>query len=225
MIPRSLVPFDARPSVLEPTTRRRPSALDDRTLVPSGLPFTPLETKSNIPANLPLGSIAERFVVPRDVRPEEFVSDERPGLPPQPSELDERITVPVGALPPVIVPPPPRVSEELVEKDVFLTGEVNFLADAIAREERLRKNRWLTLALYGAVLGMEAIVILVLLLAPGLLHRRAPTAEEQEIARRQLIFIPPGSFDLSPPRPRITTPPPKVKVDPRILRQIAPPES
>jgi len=64
-----------------------------------------------------------------------------------------------------------------------------------------------------------------LLLAPGLLHRRAPTAEEQEIARRQLIFIPPGSFDLSPPRPRITTPPPKVKVDPRILRQIAPPES
>src|SRR5262245_57840926 len=179
MVPRSLVPFDARPSTPEPTVRRRPSTLDDRTLVPSGLPLAPLETKTNIPANLPLDSIAERFVVPRDVRPEEFVADDRPGLPPQPSELDERITVPVGAAPPAVVPPPPRVSEDLVEKDIFLTGEVNFLADAIAREERLRKNRWLTFALYAAVLGMEVIVLLLLLLVPGLLHRRPPTAEEQ----------------------------------------------
>ncbi len=224
MIPRSLVPFDARPSTLEPTTRRRPSALDDRTLVPAGLQVVPLETKSNIPTNLPLGSIAERFVVPRDVKPEEFVIDDKLGLPPQPSELDERIAVPVGAARPIVVPPPPRVSEELVEKDIFLTGEVNFLADAITREERLRQNRWLTLALYAAVFGAEVIVILVLLLVPALFLRRPPTAEEQEIARNQMkIFLPPGSLDLNPPTPRVT-PPPKVKVDPRILRQIAPPE-
>ena len=50
MIPRSLVPFDARPSTLEPTSRRRPSTLDDRTLVPSGLALAPLETISSIPA-------------------------------------------------------------------------------------------------------------------------------------------------------------------------------
>jgi len=86
MIPRSLVPFDARPSTLEPTSRRRPSTLDDRTLVPSGLPFAPLETKSNIPANLPLESIAARFVVPRDVNPEAYqVVEETHALPPQPS--------------------------------------------------------------------------------------------------------------------------------------------
>src|SRR6266513_4165756 len=85
MIPRSLVPFDARPSTLQPTARRRPSTLDDRTLVPSGLPLTPLETKSNIPANLPLESIAMRFVVPRDINPEAYrVEEERNGLPPQP---------------------------------------------------------------------------------------------------------------------------------------------
>src|SRR5215467_14522458 len=100
MIPRSLVPFDARPSTLEPTARRRPSALDDRTLVPAGLQVAPLETKSNIPTNLPLASIAERFVVPRDVKPEEFVFEDKPGLAPQPSGLDARITVPVGAVPP-----------------------------------------------------------------------------------------------------------------------------
>jgi hypothetical protein len=85
MIPRSLVPFDARPSTLEPTSRRRPSTLDDRTLVPSGLPFTPLDGKSNIPANLPLESIAKRFVIPRDVNPEAYQVTEAPhALPPPP---------------------------------------------------------------------------------------------------------------------------------------------
>src|SRR5215468_2247036 len=162
MIPRSLVPFDARPTELEPSQRRRPSALDDRTLVPAGLAPTPLETKTSIPANLPLESIATRFVVPRDVKPEAYTVQEISTLPPQPSELDARITVPAGAAPPEIVPPPPRVSEELVEKDVFLTGEVNFLADAIVREEKAKKNRWLAVALYAAVLGVEAIILLIL---------------------------------------------------------------
>src|SRR5438552_16259133 len=90
MIPRSLVPFDARPSTLEPTSRRRPSTLDDRTLPPSGLPFAPLETKSNIPTNLPLESIAARFVVPRDVNPEAYqVEKVTHACRPKPSELDE----------------------------------------------------------------------------------------------------------------------------------------
>src|SRR5262250_808884 len=134
MIPRFLVPFDARPSELEPSQRRRPSALDDRTLVPAGLAPVPLETKSNIPANLPLESIAARFVVPRDVKPEAYAVEEKTGLPPQPSELDERITVPLGAAPPIIVPPPRPTSEELVARDVVLTGEVNLLASEEARE-------------------------------------------------------------------------------------------
>src|SRR5262245_66277194 len=140
MIPRSLVPFDARPSELEPSQRRRPSTLDDRTLVPAGLAPTPLETKSSIPANLPLESIATRFVVPRDVKPEAYAVQEISTLPPQPSDLDERITVPAGAAPPEIVPPPPRVSEELVEKDIFLTGEVNFLYNEDMREIQARRK-------------------------------------------------------------------------------------
>src|SRR5262245_28632275 len=221
MIPRSLVPFDARPSELEPTQRRRPSALDDRTLVPAGLAPTPLETKSNIPTNLPLESIATRFVVPRDVKPEAYAVHEVSTLPPQPSDLDERITVPAGAAPPEIIPPPSRVSEELVEKDVFLTGEVNFLANEEIREKQNRKS--LIERTYSIVL--HAAIVLLLIFQPKLFSRRPPTAAEQEIARKQMtLLLPPGAFESAPPAPRVVTPPPKVKVDPRVLRQIAPPE-
>jgi len=221
MIPRFLVPFDARPSTLEPSQRRRPSALDDRTLVPAGLAPIPLETKSNIPANLPLESIAMRFVVPRDVKPEAFAVQETSTLPPQPSDLDERITVPAGAAPPEIVPPPQRVSEELVEKDIFLTGEVNFLANEELREKQARKS--LIERAYSIVL--HAAVVLLLIFQPRLFSRRPPTAAEQEIARKQMtLILPPGAFETARPEPRVVTPPPKVKVDPRVLRQIAPPE-
>src|SRR5262247_3510876 len=222
MIPRSLVPFDARPSTLEPLQRRRPSALDERTLVPAGLAPTPLKTKSNIPTNLPLESIATRFVVPRDIKPEAYAVQEDSTLPPQPSDLDERITVPAGAAPPEIVPPPPRVSEELVEKDIFLTGEVNFLANEELRERQARKT--LIDRAYSVVL--HAAVVLLVIFQPKLFSRRPPTAAEQEIARKQMVLLlPPGAFEVAPPAPRVVTPPPpKVKVDPRVLRQIAPPE-
>ena len=221
MIPRSLVPFDARPSALEPSQRRRPSTLDDRTLVPAGLAPTPLETKSSIPANLPLESIATRFVVPRDVNPEAYLLQEVSTLPPQASDLDERITVPAGAALPEIVPPPSRVSEELVEKDVFLTGEVNFLANEELREKQARKN--LIDRAYSIVLHVA--VLLLLIFQPKLFNRRPPSAADQEIARKQMVLlVPPGAFETAPSTPRVVTPPPKVKVDPRILRQIAPPE-
>ncbi|HVO57652.1 MAG TPA: energy transducer TonB [Dongiaceae bacterium] len=225
MIPRCLVPFDARPSALEATQRRRPSTLDDRTLVPSGLPLAPLETKSSIPTNLPLEAIAERFVVPRDVNPEAYQVEDKPGLPPQPSDLDERITVPLGAAPPEIVPPPAHVPTELVEKDVFLTGEVNLLPDAEIREKKARENRWLTLARYGVVLLAEIILVLLIFLVPSWFRRHDPTPEEQEIARKQYeLLLPPGAFESRRPEPRNVTPPPKVKVDPKVLRKVAPPE-
>ena len=69
MIPRILVPNGARLSDedIAASTRRRPSTLDERTLVPSSLPMVKLDGKSNIPTNLPLDSIATRVVVPRDV--------------------------------------------------------------------------------------------------------------------------------------------------------------
>ena len=69
MISRILVPIDARPpaAVDAPTQRRRPTTMDERTLVPAMLPIVHLNGNSAIPTNLPLESIAARVVVPRDV--------------------------------------------------------------------------------------------------------------------------------------------------------------
>ena len=224
MIPRLLVPFDARPSALEPTARRRPSTLDDRTLVPPGLAVTPLDAISKIPANLPLESIAKRFIVPRDLNPEAYqVREEAHALPPQPSEMDERITVPLGAASPEIIPPPPRVSEELVSKDVFLSGEVNFLADAEVREKNHQRNLWTAIGLYAGVLFAEIGAFVALLILASLFHHE-PTQSDLEIARKQMtLLLPPGAFEMNRPEPRVA-PPPHVRVDPRVLRQIAPPE-
>jgi len=71
MIPRTLVPVGARMSAEDGvTTRRRPTTLDERTLVPSALPLVQLDGRTTIPNNLPLDSIATRVVVPRDINVE-----------------------------------------------------------------------------------------------------------------------------------------------------------
>ena len=95
--------------------------------MPSGLALAPLETISKIPTNLPLESIAKRFIVPRDINPQAYrVAEEPHALPPQPSEMDERITVPLGAASPEIIPPPAPLYTELVEKDIFLHRRSQF---------------------------------------------------------------------------------------------------
>jgi TonB family protein len=195
--------------------------LDDRTLVPSGLAIAPLETVSKIPTNLPLESIAKRFIVPRDVNPEAYQVVEEPhALPPQPSEMDERITVPLGAAPPEIIPPPAPLYTELVEKDIFLTGEVNLLNDEEAVKRQYRKN----LFERAYSIAIHAAIIALLIWPPKIFRHRQPTAEDQEIARKQMFFLPPGAFEMSRPEPRSVTPAPRVKVDPRVLRKVAPPE-
>jgi len=101
MIPRILVPKDARPPARdEVSTRRRPTTLDERLLVPSGLPLVHLDGVSTIPANLPLDTIAARVVVPRDLNVAEVQRRDESTLPAQPTELDERITIPQGVVPP-----------------------------------------------------------------------------------------------------------------------------
>jgi len=128
MIPRVLVPFNARPpSADAPSTRRRPTTLDERTLVPAMLPIVPLNGHSNIPSSLPLESIAARVVVPRDLKREDFAVEVKSDLPLQPTELDERITVPQGAAPPEIIAPGENIPTDIVDPDIFLTGEVNLL--------------------------------------------------------------------------------------------------
>src|SRR5260221_1083514 len=128
MIPRTLVPVGARlPAEDVATTRRRPTTLDERTLVPSGMPLVQLDGRTTIPSNLPLDSIATRVVVPRDVNVEAVQREEVSHLPPQPTEMDERISIPVGAAAPEEFSPLPPISEDLVEPDIFQSGEAAFL--------------------------------------------------------------------------------------------------
>ena len=198
MIPRTLVPEGARlPAEQIPSTRRRPTNLDERTLVPSALPIIQLDGKSTIPTNLPLEAIASRTVVPRDINVELVQTPEESTLPPQPTEMDERITIPVGAVPPEELPPLPEVSEELVEPDIIRTGEVAFLPpverDYRGTDERIA--RWISMALY-------ALLLLSLPYTPKLFRAHVPTAEEQEIARRQMVvLLPPGALESLKPSP------------------------
>lgn len=220
MIPRSLVPYGSQPPANAATSRRRPTSLDERTIIPAETPLTPLEAKSSIPANLPLEAIAARVVVPRDVKPEAYEAREESNLPAQPTDLDERITIPAGAAPPEVIPPPEKLPLDLVEGDVFLTGEVNFLATEQKTEDKTRSSLATRI---GSVL-LHAAIIALIIWQPALFRRHQPSAEQQEIARRQLtLLLPPGAFDMPRAEPRVVTPPPRIHVDPRILRKVAPP--
>lgn len=221
MIPRSLVPYGSRPPADAASTRRRPTTLDERTIIPAETPLTPLETKSSIPANLPLEAIAARVVVPRDVKQEAYEAREESNLPPQPTDLDERITIPQGAAPPEIIAAPEKLPLDLVESDIFLTGEVNFLATEQKTDDKARNP--LTTRISSVLL--HAAIIALIFWQPALFRRQPPSAEQQEIARKQLtLLLPPGAFDSPRPEPRtVVPPPPRIKVDPRVLREVAPP--
>ncbi|HET7150228.1 MAG TPA: TonB C-terminal domain-containing protein [Candidatus Acidoferrum sp.] len=220
MIPRFLVPMDARPPSSDAVTqRRRPTTMDERTLVPAMLPVVPLNGHSTIPTNLPLESIAARVVVPRDVSRAAYAVQEDFSVPLQPTEMDARITVPVGAAPAVIEPmtaPPPA---DLVEPDIFTTGEVNLtLPDR--KEDRAVARRQVTLRLVSGY----ALLITLIWLQARVFPSHPPTQEEIELARNQLkLLLPPGAFESYKPPAHPLPPPPKVHVDPRILREIAPP--
>ena len=220
MISRFLVPKDARPPDAA-TQRRRPTTMDERTLIPAMLPLVPLDGHSTIPTNLPLESIAARVVVPRDVKHEAYSVKEDFSTPVQPTDLDSRIAVPVGAAPPTVIEPltvpPPR---EIVEPDVFITGEVNFAPPS--RQDQV--DRAGVIIRFGSLV-FHAIVALLILFAPQLFPAHDPTPEQMELARRQMtILLPPGRLEaLSPTQPRPVQPAPKVHVDPKILREVAPP--
>ena len=129
MISRILVPIDARPAAAldTPTQRRRPTTMDERTLVPAMLPVVPLNGNSTIPTNLPLESIAARVVVPRDVNREAYSVTEDHSTPVQPTDMDSRIVLPAGAAPPEMSAHPLYVPEDLVGPDIFMTGEVQLI--------------------------------------------------------------------------------------------------
>jgi outer membrane biosynthesis protein TonB len=191
--------------------------MDERTLVPAMLPIVQLDGHTNIPSSLPLESIATRVVVPRDVKHEKFVSEKNGDLPLQPTDMDERITVPQGAASPLIVKPLENIPTDLVESDIFMTGEVNLLN----KEPSPEHNRAELIKSISSF-AFHVLFIALIILEPKIFPPHQRTREEDELARRQMtILLPPGALDeLKPtPRPR----PPAVHVDPRVLHKVAPP--
>jgi TonB family protein len=221
MIARTLVPIDARPpaAVDTPTQRRRPTTMDERTLVPAMLPIVHLNGQSTIPTNLPLESIAARVVVPRDVSQEAYGVREDHSTPVQPTDMDERIAVPVGAAAPEPSSYPLHVPEDLVGPDIFSTGEVQL----IVPEQRDEKAKWqVTTRLIS--ITFHSLLFLALIFQSKLFPPHEPTEAEMELARKQMVvLLPPGTLESLKPSPRPVQPPPRVHVDPRVLREVAPP--
>jgi TonB family protein len=215
MIPRILVPQGARlPEGEIVTTRRRPSSLDERTLVPSTLPVVPLDGHSSIPANLPLEAIATRTVVPRDIDVDAVQRPDESQLPPQPTEMDERVTIPQGVSAPAELPALLPVSEDLVEPDIFQTGELSFLPTIRAPQTTTGE-----MFVAGTSLVLNILFIIALV---AVLTYRSHTREAEEIGRKQMeVLLPPGALESLKP----STPPaarPSMKVDPREIRKVAP---
>jgi hypothetical protein len=219
MISRILVPVDAHLSATADTTtqRRRPTTMDERTLVPAMLPVVPLDGHSTIPTNLPLESIATRVVVPRDVNREAYNVKEDHSTPLQPTDMDSRITVPQGAAPPETIEHFQSLPTDLVDPDIFMTGEVQLIAPPP------KEDKWQTVTRISSI-GFHILLLLAIIFQSKLFPPHGPTAEEQELARRQMtVLLPPGALEALKPTTRPGPPAPKVHVDPRVLREVAPP--
>lgn len=224
MIPRSLVPRNVRPASEQadaPPPRRLTTLLDERTIIAANLPRVELQTASSIPAHLPLDVLASRVVVPRDTPalPFDFAMV-HPTYAPV-TVLDHRVTVPM-ALPVVALEPKGPVSRyelpDVLEPDVLTTGDVNLMVAPVETPPR----DWNWIARAGSI-AFHIVFISFLLLQTKLFPYRPPTQSQIDLARQQLnfIYMPPDVRGLppTPPRPRS----PQMRIDPRILRQMAPP--
>jgi TonB family protein len=223
MIPRILVPKDARP-VVSPTDaapRRLTSELDARTLVPSNLPHIELDPRTSIPSHIPLGVLSSRTVVPRDMphTPLDAIS-KTPDYVPL-SILDSRVAVPKNAHAGKLEPKKLVAIQDLpdvIDPDVITTGEVNLMTHPV--EERTAA--WNAVARFTSI-GFHCVVVLLILFGPKVLP--SPNSTQQEIDRQNItdLYLPPDVRDV-PKAPATPQPKsPQIRVDPRLLRQLAPP--
>src|ERR1700683_2148951 len=222
MIPRTLVPLNVRP-VNKDEVRQTPSRvttyMDDRTVVPSGLSDAPpLDGKTTIPSHMPLGVLVDRTLVPRGmaIKPIErlqHVSTVTLEI------LDSRTVVPAFVEPltaeeirtPEHAPEMTAELREIVQPDIFTTGDANLLIEA--EETKDQKSDLVRVVLSVLV---HVAVIAFLIFAPKLF----PVPTQEEIAQYKLptnwIYSPPSTAEPAPATPR-------VRVPPETLHKVAPP--
>jgi hypothetical protein len=224
MIPRFLVPENARPVVSPSDTppRRLSSDLDVRTLVPSDLPQFELDPRSSIPSYFKLEVLGDAIVVPRDMpnTPLDAVS-KTPSYVPL-TILDSRVAVPKDAHASKLEPKQIVAIQDLpdvLDPDVLTTGEVNLMTKPVEDPNAA----WNSVA-RSASIAFHFVVVLLILLAPKIFPYHPPT--DAEIARNITdLYIPSdlNRFSTTPSAPRPKTP--VMKIDPRLLRRLAPPRA
>jgi outer membrane biosynthesis protein TonB len=223
MIPRLLVPKDARPLVSTggAPPRRTSSDLDERTLVPRDLPKFVLDPHSSIPSYFKLEVLGNAVVVPRDMpnTPLDAVS-KMPDYVPL-SILDSRVAIPKDAHAAKLVPKQIVAIQDLpdvLEPDVLTTGEVNLMAKPV---EESTSATWNAVARFASI-AFHFVVILLILLAPKIFPYHPPS--DAEIARTITDLYIPSDLNRVESAPAAPKPKaPVVKVDPRLLRKLAPP--
>jgi len=223
MIPRFLVPKDSKPAV-SPTDappRRTSSDLDARTLVPADLPKFELDPRSSIPSYFKLEVLGSAVVVPRDMPQTPLdTTSKTPEYVPL-TILDSRVAVPKDAHSAKLEPKQIVAIQDLpdvLEPDVLTTGEVNLMAKPV---EEATDAAWNAVSRVASI-TFHFVVILLILLAPKIFPYHPPS--DAEIQRTITDLYIPSDLNRiertpSAPRPKI----PVVKIDPRLLRRLAPP--
>jgi TonB-like protein len=222
MIPRILVPKNARP-VVSPTDaqpRRLSSDLDARTLVPANIPHFELDPHSSIPSYFKLEVLGDAVVVPRDMPNTPLdATSKTPNYVPL-TILDSRVAVPKDAHAAKLEPKQIVAIQDLpdvLEPDVLTTGEVNLMTRPV--EERT--EAWNAVARVASI-AFHIVVIVLVLLAPKIFPYHPPT--DEEIARNITNLYLPSDLNNIPKTPSIPQPKsPVMKIDPRLLRKLAPP--
>lgn len=226
MIPRTLVPVKISPVEKQDSRQnghRKTSPLDSRIVVPSELPPGELDARTSIPAYLPLDVLSGRMLIPRDmpVKPMETPASDIPShvplavletrivVPPE-ARLEERLETAAPA------PLPVGIFEDVLEPDLFTTGEVNLLASP----DDSKKRDWQWVARSFSLI-VHVAVILLILLAPKFFTANQPT-EEAQLARQQLasVFLPPSVKEVPKIRPPREKPSDRIRLDPRILKKL-----
>jgi TonB family protein len=200
--------------------------LDDRTVVPPELSDAPpLDGKTSIPSHLPLDVLVNRTFIPRDM-PAKLMERPQPDAEPASvAVLGSRVVVPAY----VEWPPereleferPPEMTPELrevVEPDVFITGDANLLMEPQKKTDPL----WDVISRSLSVVFHIGLIVF-LVFAPKIFPAHVPTRDEIDLARRQLnfVYMPPDVNELTrrPPGP----PAPKIHIDSKTLNTVAPP--
>jgi TonB family protein len=229
MIPRILVPRDVRPvseAPLKLAPQRTSSSLDERTLIPADMPVRPLDGHTSIPSHIPLDVLTPRTLVPRNL-PIKHLEDGTalPSYLPL-DILDSRVVVPRSVDPIAESPvesdlfshpgPMPAEFVDILEPDLFTTGEVNFLAHPIED----RGINWHYIARVGSIIA-HVLILILLIISPKLFPHHEPTADEIALARKELNFVYMPS-DADAPRSSPAPASPHVRIDPKTIKRVAP---